>query len=156
MCFTNQKKFILPYCFEAIANNEFGAFDRGNDFLSQMIYKGKIMYFLDVMLPQLPKADKLRFSKKQFKWCEENEQSIWAYLIDNEILFSTDVKRFNSYINYSPFAKGMTNKSPGRIAYWLGWKIVYEYTENNKNLTLEQLMQNTDAQQILQQSGYKP
>ena len=50
----------------------------------------------------------------------------------------------------------MTNKSPGRIAYWLGWKIVYEYIENNKNLTLEQLMQNTDAQQILQQSGYKP
>ena len=156
MRFKNQKKFILPYCFEAIANNEFGAFDRGNDFLSQMIYKGKIMYFLDVMLPQLPKADKLRFSKKQFKWCEENEQSIWAYLIDNEILFSTDVKQFNSYINYSPFAKGMTNKSPGRIAYWLGWKIVYEYIENNKNLTLEQLMQNTNAQQILQQSGYKP
>ena len=156
MRFKNQKKFILPYCFEAIANNEFGAFDRGNDFLSQMIYKGKIMYFLDVMLPQLPKADKLRFSKKQFKWCEENEQSIWAYLIDNEILFSTDVKQFNSYINYSPFAKGMTNKSPGRIAYWLGWKIVYEYTENNPNLTLEQLMQNTNAQQILQQSGYKP
>ena len=156
MRFKNQKKFILPYCFEAIANNEFGAFDRGNDFLSQMINKGKIMYFIDKMLPQLPKADKLRFSKKQFKWCEENEQSIWAYLIDNEILFSTDVKQFNSYINYSPFAKGMTNKSPGRIAYWLGWKIVYEYIENNKNLTLEQLMQNTDAQQILQQSGYKP
>ena len=156
MRFKNKKKFILPYCFEAIANNEFGAFDRGNDFLSQMIYKGKIMYFLDVMLPQLPKADKLRFSKKQIAWCEENEKNIWAYLIDNEILFSTDVKQFNSYINYSPFAKGMSNKSPGRIAYWLGWKIVYEYIENNKNLTLEQLMKNTDAQQILQQSGYKP
>ena len=156
MRFKNQKKFILPYCFEAIANNEFGAFDRGNDFLSQMIYKGKIMYFLDVMLPQLPKADKLRFSKKQIVWCEENEKNIWAYLIDNEILFSTDVKQFNSYINYSPFAKGMSNKSPGRIAYWLGWKIVDEYMENNTNLTLEKLMQNINAQEILQQSGYKP
>ena len=156
MRFKNQKKFILPYCFEAIANNEFGAFDRGNDFLSQMIYKGKIMYFLDVMLPQLPKADKLRFSKKQIAWCEENEKNIWAYLIDNEILFSTDVKQFNSYINYSPFAKGMSNKSPGRIAYWLGWKIVDEYMGNNTNLTLEKLMQNINAQEILQQSGYKP
>ena len=156
MRFKNQKKFILPYCFEAIANNEFGAFDRGNDFLSQMIYKGKIMYFLDVMLPQLPKADKLRFSKKQIAWCEENERNIWAYLIDNEILFSTDVKQFNSYINYSPFAKGMSNKSPGRIAYWLGWKIVDEYMANNTSLTLEKLMQNINAQEILQQSGYKP
>ncbi len=156
MRFKNQKKFILPYCFEAIANNEFGAFDRGNDFLSQMIYKGKIMYFLDVMLPQLPKADKLRFSKKQIAWCEDNEQSIWAYFIQNDILFSTDIKQYNSYINYSPFAKGMSNKSPGRIAYWLGWKIVDEYMANNTSLTLEKLMQNINAQEILQQSGYKP
>lgn len=156
MRFKNQKKFILPYCFEAIANNEFGAFDRGNDFLSQMIYKGKIMYFLDVMLPQLPKADKLRFSKKQIAWCEDNEQSIWAYFIQNDILFSTDIKQYNSYINYSPFAKGMSNKSPGRIAYWLGWKIVNEYMENNTSVTLIELMQNTKPQEILQQSGYKP
>ena len=156
MRFKNQKKFILPYCFEAIANNEFGAFDRGNDFLSQMIYKGKIMYFLDVMLPQLPKADKLRFSKKQIAWCEDNEQSIWAYFIQNDILFSTDIKQYNSYINYSPFAKGMSNKSPGRIAYWLGWKIVNEYMENNTSVTLIELMQNINAQEILQQSGYKP
>jgi len=156
MRFKNQKKFILPYCFEAIANNEFGIFDRGNDFLSQMIYKGKIMYFLDVMLPQLPKADKLRFSKKQIAWCEDNEQSIWAYFIQNDILFSTDIKQYNSYINYSPFAKGMSNKSPGRIAYWLGWKIVNEYMENNTSVTLIELMQNTKPQEILQQSGYKP
>jgi len=152
----NQKKFILPYCFEAIANNEFGAFDRGNDFLSQMIYKGKIMYFLDVMLPQLPKADKLRFSKIQIAWCEENEKSIWAYFIDNEILYSSDIKKFNSYINYAPFAKGMPKDSPGRIAYYIGGKIVNDYMENNPKLTLEALMQNTQSQEILQQSGYKP
>ncbi len=156
MRFKNQKKFILPYCFEAIANNEFGIFDSGNDFLSHMIYKGKIMYFINEIVPHISDEDKLRFSKKQIVWCEDNEQSIWAYFIQNDILFSTDMKQYNSYINYSPFAKGMLNKSPGRIAYWLGWKIVNEYMENNTSVTLIELMQNTKPQEILQQSGYKP
>jgi len=156
MRFKNQKKFILPYCFEAIANNEFGIFDSGNDFLSQMIYKGKIMYFINEIVPHISDEDKLRFSKKQIAWCEDNEQSIWAYFIQNDILFSTDIKQYNSYINYSPFAKGMSNKSPGRIAYWLGWKIVNEYMGNNTSVTLIELMQNTKPQEILQQSGYKP
>ena len=156
MRFKNQNKFILPFCFEAIANNEFSDFDNGNDFLSQMIYKGKIMYFLDVILPQFPNADKLRFSQNQLNWCKENEGNIWAYFIDNEILYSTDIKKFNSYINYAPFAKGMPKESPGRIAYWMGWNIVEAYMNNNKNITVEQLMENTNPQEILRQSGYKP
>ena len=152
----NQKKFILPYCFEAIVNNEFGIFDNGNDFLSQMIYKGKTMYLLDVILPQFPDADKLRFSQTQLNWCKENESNIWAYFIDNDILYSSDIQRFNSYINYAPFAKGMPKESPGRIAYWMGWNIVEAYMNKNKNTTIEQLMENTNSQEILRQSGYKP
>ena len=114
------------------------------------------MYFLDVILPQFPNADKLRFSQNQLNWCKENEGNIWAYFIDNEILYSTDIKKFNSYINYAPFAKGMPKESPGRIAYWMGWNIVEAYMNNNKNITVEQLMKNTNPQEILRQSGYKP
>ena len=152
----NQSKFILPFCFEAIANNEFSDFNSENNFLSQMIYKGKIMYFLDVILPQFSNADKLRFSQNQLNWCKENESNIWAYFIDNEILYSTDIKKINSYINYAPFAKGMPKESPGRIAYWMGWNIVKTYMNNKKNITIEQLMENTNPQEILQQSRYKP
>ena len=152
----NQSKFILPFCFEAIANNEFSDFNSENNFLSQMIYKGKIMYFLDVILPQFSNADKLRFSQNQLNWCKENESNIWAYFIDHEILYSTDIKKINSYINYAPFAKGMPKESPGRIAYWMGWNIVKTYMDNKKNITIEQLMENTNPQEILQQSRYKP
>lgn len=152
----NQSKFILPFCFEAIANNEFSDFNSENNFLSQMIYKGKIMYFLDVILPQFSNADKLRFSQNQLNWCKENESNIWAYFIDHEILYSTDIKKINSYINYAPFAKGMPKESPGRIAYWMGWNIVKTYMNNKKNITIEQLMENTNPQEILQQSRYKP
>ena len=50
----------------------------------------------------------------------------------------------------------MPKDSPGRIAYYIGWEIVNDYMENNPRLTLEALMQNTESQEILQQSGYKP
>lgn len=152
----NQQKFIMPFCIEAIANNEFSQYDRGTDFLSQMIFKGKIMYLLDVVLPEMSIADKLRYSNSQLNWCEENEKNIWAFFIEKDLLFSTDIKRFNSYINYAPFAKGMPKDSPGRIACFVGWKIVNDYLENNPNSSLQALMQNTNSQEILQQSGYKP
>ncbi len=152
----NQKRFILPFCFEAIANNEFGQFDSGADFLSQMIFKGKIMYLLDVVLPEMSIADKIRYSNSQLNWCQENEKNIWSFFIEKDLLFSSDIKRFNSYINYAPFAKGMPKDSPGRIAYFVGWKIVNDYMKNNSNSSLQALMQNTNSQEILQQSRYKP
>lgn len=152
----HQQEFIVPFCFEAIANNEFSQFDIGPDFLSQMIYKGKVMYFLDVILPEYSNAEKLRYSKTQFDWCKKNEKKIWAYFIDQDLLYTADFKRFNSYVNNAPFAKGMPKDSPGRLAYYIGWRIVNDYMEKNPNLSLGALMQNTNSQQILQESGYKP
>ena len=71
---------------EVWCNNDFGQYDNGNNLLARMIYKGKLMYFIDKMLPEFSRADKLRFSGKQLKWCNENEHNIWTYLIDNDLL----------------------------------------------------------------------
>jgi len=50
----------------------------------------------------------------------------------------------------------MPKESPGRISYWMGWNIVEAYMNKNKNTTIEQLMENTNPQEVLRQSGYKP
>ena len=76
------------------------------DFLSQMIYKGKMMYFLDQMLPELDMKDKFRFSSKHMNWVVENEVSIWEYFVHEDLLFSNKEREFRSFINYAPFAKG--------------------------------------------------
>jgi hypothetical protein len=60
----------------------------GRDLLSQMIYKGKMMYFLDKMLPELSMGDKFRFNREQMVWVEENEASVWEYFIEEDLLFS--------------------------------------------------------------------
>ena len=154
--FQKQKKFILPNCMEVWANKEFARYNQGNDFLSMMLFKGKLMYFIDVMLPDMNNANKLRFSNAQLQWCNNNEKKIWSHFISNDILFSTDFKKYRSYISYSPLAKGMPKESPGRIAYWLGWKIVDAYMEKIPSTSIDELMRKTNSQQILQNSGYKP
>jgi hypothetical protein len=63
---------------------------------------------------------------------------------------------FRKYIDETPFSKPFGNQSPGRIGQFLGWKIVKAYMENNPDITLNQLMQETDLQMILNKSAFKP
>ena len=48
------------------------------------------------------------------------------------------------------------NKCPGRIGAWLGWEIVNEYSKNNNALSLQEIMANPDAQDILNKAKYNP
>ena len=66
--FQKQKKFILSNVMEAWFNEHFQKYLGGRDLLSQMIYKGKMMYFVDYLLPETTLANKFRFSNDQMKW----------------------------------------------------------------------------------------
>jgi uncharacterized protein YjaZ len=136
-------------------NEYFQQYLGGRDLLSQMIYKGKVMYFLDKMMLEVSLEDKFRFTSEQLDWVIENEASIWEYLVHEDFLFSKKESDFRSFINYAPFAKGMPKEAPGRVAYYIGYKMVSEYMENNE-IDIEQLMYLTDSRKFLQQSKYKP
>ena len=47
------------------------------------------------------------------------------------------------------------DKCPGRIGAWVGWQIVNEYMEKS-NVSVQQLMEQTDHNEIFGKSGYKP
>jgi hypothetical protein len=136
-------------------NENFHKYLVERDLLSQLIYKGKMMYFLNKMLPNVPMQDKFRFTIKQMAWVEENESSIWEYFIYENLLFLKKEKEFRSFINYAPFAKGMPQEAPARVGYFIGYKIVSHYMNNNK-LDLEELMYLTNSKDFLRQSKYKP
>ena len=153
--FQKQKRFICSNVMEAWFNEFFQRFIGGKDFLSQIIYKGKMMYFLDEMLPNLAIADKFRFTQQEMDWVKSNEYSIWEYFIENDLLFSNKESEFRSFVSYAPFAKGMPKEAPARVAYFIGYKIVKDYIRNNK-IDLEELMYLTDSRQFLRKSNYKP
>ncbi|MDC0249336.1 hypothetical protein OAK24_00475 [Flavobacteriales bacterium] len=153
--FQKQRKFITCNVMEVWLNEYFQQYLGGIDLLSQLIYRGKIMYCIDKMLPESAMRDKFRFTKLQMDWVEENEKSIWQYIVHQDLLFSTKEQDFRSFINYAPFAKGMPPEAPGRVAYYIGYRMVSEFMDNNE-IDIEELMYLTDSRWFLKQSKYKP
>jgi len=124
--------------------------------LDNMIYYGKIMYLTEVFLPKEKEENLMGYTRQQWKWCKANEGKMWNYIIENKHLFSTDILLTAKYINPAPFTSFFPNESPGRTGKWIGWQIVRSYMDKNKDVTLSELMNNFNAQDILEKSGYRP
>lgn len=125
--------------------------------LANMIYYGKELYMKDIMLPNYTDAEKIGYSPEQITWSQENESYIWRYFIEEDLLFSTDAKLENRFVNMAPFSKfylEIDNESPGRIGQWIGWQIVRSFMENNE-VSLQEMLK-MDAKQIFERSKYKP
>ena len=125
--------------------------------LANMIYYGKELYLKDVMLPNHTDAERIGYTPEQIAWSQENESYIWRFFIEENLLFSTDTKLENRFVNMAPFSKfylEIDNESPGRIGQWMGWQIVRSFMENNE-VSLQEMLK-MDAKQIFERSKYKP
>jgi gliding motility-associated lipoprotein GldB len=126
--------------------------------LSEMIYYGKELYLKDILLPTYTDAERIGYSPEQIEWSQENESYIWRFFIEENLLYSSDSKLGNRFINLAPFSKfylEIDNESPGRIGQWIGWQIVRSYMENNPKTAIIDLFK-MDANEIFEKSRYKP
>ena len=128
-----------------------------NDMLAEIVHEGKIMYALDAMQPKVNDTIKIHYTSKQMQWCKENEFNMWAYIIREKLLYSTDQSSIAKLMDDGPFTPYFNHDlSPSKTGFWLGWRIVRTYMKNNKDVTIPQLMAEKSADKILRESGYKP
>jgi len=128
-----------------------------NDMLSAIVHEGKIRYLEDALLPDVNDTLKIWYTGKQLAWCKENEFNMWAFLVQKNMLYSTDQTTIIKFTDDGPFTAAFNHDyCPSRVGYWFGWQIVRSYMKNNKKVTLAQLMDEPDADKILHRSGYKP
>jgi len=128
----------------------------GNRLLDQMIHNGKILYLVDCLLPDLPDSAKMGYTRAQIEGCQANEQTLWARLLEQNLLYSTDFNKFRKLVTPSPNAPVAFSEAPGESGNWLGWQIVKAYMKRHPDTSLEQLLNFRDAQQFLEQAKYKP
>jgi gliding motility-associated lipoprotein GldB len=150
---------IAPRVVEAIAREDmFVESDNDKSLLSKMIYNGKILYFMDQVLPDVADSTKIGYTDKQIKWCKSFEPQIWGYFLEQNLLYQTDYSKIQTYLNEAPFTPelGSNNESAPKLAVWTGWQIVKEYMDRHPEITLPQLMADNDAQKILNDSKYRP
>jgi hypothetical protein len=150
------REHILPEFVKAWMLTEFEEKSPKNDFLTSIVNEGKVAYLLDAMLPKMEDTLKIGFTNNQLSWCKQNEAHIWSFFIQRKVLYSTDYQEIAQFTNEGPFTTGFSKDSPARTGTWIGWQIVRSYMAKNKKVTLQQLMEDHDAQKLLAAAGYKP
>lgn len=124
-------------------------------FLDRMIYEGKVNYIAGKLLPEISQEFLFHYSEKQLNWCGEQEKSMWKYLAEQKVLFSSDRLTIRKFMEEAPFTRDFGNESPGRVGTWIGYRIVASYMKTS-GLTIKDLINNTNARQILTASKYHP
>ncbi len=146
---------IVPDAMKAWALTEFEYNDSVDNLLNQMIYQGKIMYYLDAILPSYHDTLKFGFSPLQLAFCENNEKQMWISLVENKLLFETDKFIIDKFLGEAPFTKDFTTESPGRAVIWLGRQIIREYMRRTRS-SVQEMMKEDNYQEILTLSKYNP
>ncbi len=125
-------------------------------FIDFMIHEGKLLYFLDCMLPTTPDSLKIGYTREQMDWIIKNTGFVWSFFLENQMLYSSDRRAITKFLGDSPFTAPFGNNSPPKTAAYIGWQIVREYMRKNGQVSLPQLLANPNSQEILTKSGYRP
>ena len=149
------KENIAGDCMRAWSIMEFPYNDSIDNLLNNMIYNGRLLYFTKAMMPEKHDSTIIRYSKKQYKYCQEFEQEMYAYMVENELLFSTKYKNIMRFTKDGPNTSGFKN-SPARVGNYMGWQIVKGFMNNRPQTSLAELMAIEDYQGIFIGSRYNP
>lgn len=126
-------------------------------FLAKMIHEGKKLYLLELYLPLKSEAVRIGYNNIKYNWALTNEEQVWKYFIENNLLYSTDTKLNKRFLEDAPFSKFYISEdknSPGRIGQWIGMQIVRSFMANNDVSLSDLLIKNED--EIFKTSKYKP
>lgn len=130
--------------------------DSLDNVLNRMIYKGMLTWFVGAMYPHATDDFIMGFTPDQLKWCRNNEEQMWTYLVEEKLLFSGDQMTIRKLTEDAPNTQFFTIESPGRASVWQGLQIFRAFVRRNTQLELSQLMARSDYQEILSLSKYNP
>ncbi len=126
-----------------------------NTLLSEMIDFGKTYYLTSRLLPCVPDSILMGYTGEEMDVVFENEKIIWANFVENKILYETSHFTKQKFLGERPNIYEISQKCPGRVGAWLGWRIVEEYMKKN-DVDILTLLDDTDHDKIFSKSGYKP
>lgn len=127
-----------------------------NNLLSHMIFHGKMYYALDAVLPDTEDSVKIQYTTRQMDYIRQYKKNLWAHFAEKDRLYKNDLKELAPYVSEGPFTTAISKECPPRIATYIGWQIVRAYMNRHPDISLQQLMDEKDAQKILIKSKYKP
>lgn len=124
--------------------------------LADMVAYGKSFYFARHMLPCVPDSVFIWYSTEEVQGAKANADLIWLRLVEDQVLYSTSHLVKQKYLGERPKTIEVGEKCPGRIGQWVGWEIVKSYMKAHPEVSLPQLMEALNADELFKASRYKP
>lgn len=149
------KEYIPVNCIKTIIDDIFPDNNAGRPLVEQMVQAGKRLYVLDQLMPATSDTLKTGYTQKQLEGCYANEETIWSFFVQNDLLFTADPSLTKDYMNDAPQTQAFGKDSPGFIGQFAGWQIVKKWMAKNEKVSLDQLLQ-TNPKTIFNQAKYKP
>ena len=149
------REHIAADCMAAIAREHIALPEGELTLLDYAIAEGKALYFCEQTLPKAADTILLRYTGEQMTWMEHNVANVWAWLIQNKMLYSRDYGQFHNIIDEAPKTNAFGEGSAPRTTSYIGWQIVKRYMKKNGK-SMKELFEETDSQKILTESGWRP
>jgi len=146
-----QEYYLVPDAIRGWTTINFWNKKTGDNLLAEIVFFGKIMYCLDAFLPNVHDSLKMNYTSQELLWAESNEENIWKEMAKQEIMYDTKVFNIKKWTEDGPFTNtgAIPEESPARLGIWMGWQIVRDYMAENKELTISELLDETNHQKVL-------
>lgn len=151
----SEPELIVPDAMAEVASGLLEPLGQDASLLEHMIYRGKILYFVHAMVPDIADTLLFKYPKAKFDWVNRNQGNVWAYIIENQLLYSSEKRIMRKFTEDGPFTDLFTKKSAPRLADFVGYQIVYHFIKETE-YSLAELMREDQAQKVLKLSRYKP
>jgi len=126
-------------------------------FLAHILYYGKLLYLKDVFLPKIEDFRKIGYTPEELEWAKANEDQVWRYFVERELIFDSDTDLYSRFLYPAPFSKfylELDAESPARLGQYIGWQMIRQYMDKNDVSVQEMLGAN--AETIFNKANYKP
>lgn len=120
-----------------------------------MMYRGKISWVVERAL----KADgsgkvALGYDQDEVKWCKKKGHEVWDVMLSRHYMESMDPMIIRGFALTDPNHFLEHKDIPAGIGTWMGMQIIDRYMDQHKEVTVEQLLQITDYQIILNNTEF--
>lgn len=151
----SRPEYIAADCMEAIARANIVLPDGDLTLLDYAIAEGKAIYYAQQTLPHAHDTILLRYTADQMAWMKANTEQVWGWMIQNKMLYTTDLSQLRNIIDEAPHTNAFGQSSAPRTTSYIGLQIVSRYMKKSE-ATMQQLFNNSDSREILSTSGWRP
>lgn len=143
---------IVPDCFIFYLLSEYPfPWEWHRSLLDHIIHRGKIRWVVAQILEYEDIDRIIGYTAEEKEWCYKHQDEIWNYLIQTGHLHSTDPMLIRTYLHPAEYTYPFGTDSPSEIGLWLGLHVIDEYMKRNEEISIADLLRETDYRGILKQ-----